>query len=135
MPAKANPGALAGATGALVSAERRAGRSEHSLRPAQGNSHRESDERYFGIVARLNERWRVIRCPDGIQWILQRRERVSGPDGARWEGRSYCTTRDGLRLSIRAQIRLCDGEALQAVACLPARISRTLPDVGGRSDG
>lgn len=119
MRAKANPGALAGATGAPTSAERAAGTLEHKLRPARGNSPRESDERYFGIVARLNHCWRVIRCRDGLQWILQRRERDLGPDGARWEGRSYCTTRDGLRRSIRAQIAACDGDALAVLADLP----------------
>jgi hypothetical protein len=63
-------------------------------------SHRESDDGYFAVVARLNERWRVIVCKDGIQWVLQfakkRRDRTA------WEGRSYCRTREALiRVSSR----------------------------------
>jgi hypothetical protein len=36
-------------------------------------SMRESADDYARIVAILNDRWRVIECPDRIQWILQHR--------------------------------------------------------------
>ena len=50
----------------------------------------ETADDYFRVIARLNPRWRVIECRDGIQWILQRR---GSPEKARrddWRGRSYC---------------------------------------------
>ena len=57
-----------------------------SLRPNEGA------DNYPAIVARLNEAWRVIVCPDGIQWILQSR-RGAAPG---WKNRSYCQSREGL---------------------------------------
>lgn len=53
------------------------------------------------IVAHLNERWRVIECAAGIQWILQHRagERHGT---ARWDDRSYCRTREALIRCCRA---------------------------------
>jgi hypothetical protein len=59
----------------------------HVFRPL--TSHRETDDAY-PAVAKLSDRVRVIECPDGIQWILQRRR------GARWNGVSFCRTRSAL---------------------------------------
>lgn len=50
-------------------------------------SHRESDPNYGAVIAQLNDRWRVIVCRDGIQWILQKSKKSGA--GARWQGRSY----------------------------------------------
>lgn len=50
--------------------------------------HRESADDYHRVVAVLNDRWRVIECRDGIQWVLQRRgspETIRGDD---WRSRS-----------------------------------------------
>jgi hypothetical protein len=55
---------------------------------------REESDGYPGIVAVLTNRWRVIVCRDGLQWILQRRKAVAGDPI--WQGRSYCTTRVAL---------------------------------------
>ena len=59
-----------------------------SLCPTNG-SHRETDDFYFRVIARLNDRFRLIRCKDGIQWIIQKRDgfRNGKP---RWQGHSYC---------------------------------------------
>jgi hypothetical protein len=35
----------------------------------------EETDDYPPVIARLNERWRVIACRGSIQWILQRRSR------------------------------------------------------------
>lgn len=68
-------------------------------------SRRESDDDYGRIVCRLNDRWRVIECRDGIQWILQYRASAAGTyAGARWSSRSYCRTREAL-------IRVCGAHA------------------------
>jgi hypothetical protein len=39
---------------------------------------------------RLNPRWRVISCRDGVQWILQARDRAETVARDDWRGRSYC---------------------------------------------
>jgi hypothetical protein len=88
----------------------------------------ESDDRY-PAVAILNQRYRVIRCRDGIQWILQRRNLPAGTGDNRperhstddWRGRSYCRTSEAL-------IRCCgvsgeiDPAAVAALQTLPERI-------------
>ena len=37
-------------------------------------SHRERDENYAYIVVQLAPRYRVILCPQGLQWIIQEKE-------------------------------------------------------------
>ncbi len=81
-------------------------------------SHRESDDNYEGVVIILNDRCRVIRCRDGIQWILQFAKRRR--DGAAWESRSYCRTREGL-------IGVCTRHAGQ-IEPYAAAILRQLPE-------
>jgi hypothetical protein len=67
----------------------------------------ESADDYPNVVVVLNEGWRLIACRDGIQWILQYRNRRNkaqtvARDG--WRGRSYCRTKEAL-------IRVCDAHA------------------------
>lgn len=66
----------------------------------------ESDDSYPNLVAVLNSRWRVIQCRDGIQWILQYRNRAETVARDGWRGRSYCRTKEAL-------IRCCDEHAGQ----------------------
>jgi hypothetical protein len=61
----------------------------------------ESAGDYSKAVATLNDSWRVISCRDGIQWILQYRNRSQTVARDAWRGRSYCRTREAL-------IRVCD---------------------------
>lgn len=58
----------------------------------------------YPIVAKLNDRWRVIACRHGIQWILQYRNRAETVARDGWRGRSYCRTKEAL-------IRVCDCHA------------------------
>ncbi len=54
----------------------------------------ESDDPY-PAVARLNARWRVVVCRDGIQWILQRRHGLGDPESSVrtvWNGRGRSKT-------------------------------------------
>jgi hypothetical protein len=105
------------ATNSYISAARQA------TRPA------ESGDRY-PVVAILNERFRVIRCRDGIQWVLQHRNVAAGTGGNRpetistgdWRGRSYPRTREAL-------IRCCcehagdiNPVAVVALLALPERV-------------
>jgi hypothetical protein len=78
---------------------------------------READDHYYRVVARLNPRWRVIECSDGVQWILQR---LGSPERARrndWRGRSYCRTKEAL---IRCTREYVDGADAAAMAVLAA---------------
>ena len=52
-------------------------------------SHRERDDVYIGTIVQFNSRWRLIRCKNQIQWIIQRKE--SSHLGY-WRGRKYLTT-------------------------------------------
>ena len=51
----------------------------------------ERSDRYVGVIARLNDRWRVIICKHQIQWKLQKRKAEGGPAGA-WRGVRYYRT-------------------------------------------
>ena len=73
---------------------------------------REKDDAY-PIVARLNERWRVIRCADDIQWILQKHS------GGRWRGNSFHRDRDVLLQRIAERCGEVDAAALDLVRALP----------------
>jgi hypothetical protein len=75
----------------------------------------------YPAVARLNDRWRVIVCAAGIQWILQRRA-GKRYGRARWEGRSYCRTSDALNRLCRRHADPIDAFAAAILASLPERI-------------
>jgi hypothetical protein len=66
----------------------------------------ESYDEYPRVVAKLNDRWRVIECRDQIQWILQCRISSERAARARWEGLSYCQTSEAL-------IRCCNEERIE----------------------
>jgi hypothetical protein len=81
----------------------------------------EGADDYPAIVARLNDRWRVIAGTCGIQWILQRR---GSPEKARrddWRGRSYFRTREALIRCSHALSGQIDPAASAILANLPER--------------
>jgi hypothetical protein len=84
----------------------------------------EADD-HRAVVARLNDNWRVIVCAAGIQWILQRR---SGKrhGRARWEGRSFCRTREALIRVSREHAGAVDPAAAAILAALPDRVEAHL---------
>jgi hypothetical protein len=82
----------------------------------------ESDDQYLGVVAVLNQQHRVIRCRDGIQWILQRRHGPERLAGTRWDGRSYCRTREALIRCCHEHAGSIDATASTALMSLPERI-------------
>ena len=63
-----------------------------------GACRNESWDAYSGLLFPVCDRWRAIVCRDGIQFILQYRASPTAPN--RWIGKSYPTTREGLRESI-----------------------------------
>jgi hypothetical protein len=78
----------------------------------------EEDDNYHALVATLNDNWRVIVCAASIQWVLQRRagERHGR---ARWEGRSFCRTREALNRLSRRHAGVVDPTAAAILAGLP----------------
>jgi len=88
-----------------------------SHRSAKCSKSEEADD-YHAVITHLNDRWRVVVCAAGVQWILQRRagERHGT---ARWEGRSYCRTSHALNRLSRRQAGAIDPTAAAALAALP----------------
>ena len=56
-------------------------------------SHRERDDNYADTVVQLTPRYRVILCPQGLQWIIQKKECSREAD---WRAEQYLTSRDSL---------------------------------------
>lgn len=79
-------------------------------------SQSEAEDNYSLVVARLNDRWRVIESKCGLQWILQRRDAGLG---AQWRGSAYCRTRDGLLANIRERCGDLTEAGLRTVEQLP----------------
>ena len=82
---------------------------------------RETADDYPHIIARISDKWRVIVCAGGIQWILQKRDAGNAPSNG-WRGVGYCLTREAL-------LRLCGGlespvdpSELLILAALPQHI-------------
>jgi hypothetical protein len=86
--------------------------------PSAKCSKSEEADDYFAVVAGLNKTWRVIVCSAGIQWVLQSR-RGQRRGGARWEGRSYCRTKEAIIRLSRRFARPIDPVAAAIVAALP----------------
>ncbi|WP_333824267.1 hypothetical protein [Pinisolibacter sp.] len=84
------------------------------------SSANETDDAYGAVVAKLNTRWRVSRCRDDIQWILQRRKGWTGA-APRWTGDSYFRTREALMGVTHAKAGDCDPIAWSALLALPER--------------
>jgi hypothetical protein len=84
----------------------------------------EPDDAYPRRVAVLNDRWRVVECRHGIQWILQARHRSEMPPASRWRGRAYCRTKEALIRCGRLHAGRIDPGALAVLEALPDRIDR-----------
>ncbi|HUF45961.1 MAG TPA: hypothetical protein VMN43_11500 [Aestuariivirgaceae bacterium] len=82
-------------------------------------SQSEADDNYSLVVARLNDRWRVIESKCGLQWILQRRD---AGIGAQWRGSAFCRSRDGLLANIRERCGDLTEAGLRTVEQLPERM-------------
>jgi hypothetical protein len=76
----------------------------------------EADDDYPRIVARLNDRWRVIESKCELQWILQRRDAAPV---ANWRGSAFCRTRNGLMGNIQERTGEVADSAMRIVEQLP----------------
>jgi hypothetical protein len=84
-------------------------------------SDHETADDYDGIVAVLDDRWRVIdsRQPYPYrQWILQQR---SGNGPHPWKGRSFCQNRGTLERDVRRKVGDIPEAAQRALRGLPDR--------------
>jgi hypothetical protein len=77
----------------------------------------ESNDAYPNF--RLNGRWRVIECRDGLQWILQVRNRTETVARDAWRGRSYCRTRKALIRCCGHYAGVIDPAGVRALGALP----------------
>jgi hypothetical protein len=93
----------------------------------------ESAEDYGRIVVRLNPRWRVTVCRQGIQWILQYRSRAETVPNGDWRGRSYCRTSEALRRCSREYAGSIDPAAAATMAALREQIELLTPPDGGEN--
>lgn len=84
----------------------------------------ETADNYQSVAACLNSTWRIIRCRDDIQWILQRRK--NGGAERPWRAVAYCCT-------LKALFRLCAsccGLSEPELGTLEARLLDFLADKG-----
>jgi hypothetical protein len=84
---------------------------------------RERSDQYNGVVCVINDRWRVIVCKDGIQWILQK-SKSGGGHGRAWRGVSYLTTKRALIEACAQHYGHCETAAPAVLEALPDRISQ-----------
>jgi hypothetical protein len=75
----------------------------------------------YPVIANLNDRWRVVACSAGIQWILQRRR------GDHWVGCWFCRTREALVRGARKHAGEIGGVALVTLLRLPERFPELRP--------
>lgn len=96
----------------------------HIAKLARPNStRRESDDGYQPVIAVLADRWRVIECRDGIQWILQ--YRIKSPETHTrddWRGRRYLRTRRALIARSYEAVPEISPSALAILHALPEHI-------------
>ena len=85
----------------------------------QTPSHRERDENYANIVAQLAPRYRVILCPLGLQWVIQKKERSHS---GHWRAEQYLTSRDSLIEACGKRSLLSDANAEAVLHALPDHV-------------
>ena len=84
-------------------------------------SHRERDNNYADIVVQLAPRYRVILCPQGLQWIIQKKECSRRAD---WRAEQYLTSRDGLIEACGKRGFLSDPNVEAVLYALPDHVSQ-----------
>ncbi|PAP97800.1 hypothetical protein LRP31_23600 [Mesorhizobium mediterraneum] len=86
--------------------------------PVSVPDNRERSDTYTNIVFRINDRWRVIICPEGIQWILQKRK--GNLDGRpAWNGVKFCRSKVGLSRALKEEVGDVSPEVDAQLAQLP----------------
>lgn len=94
---------------------------------AVSSPHKRISERaecYPRVIARLNDRWRVIVCKQGIQWILQK-AKTEGGHGLAWRAVGYFLTRKALIGACARIDRAVDPAELNVLHQLPIALGRS----------
>lgn len=84
-------------------------------------SHRERDENYADIVVQLTSRYRIILCPQGLQWIIQEQE---ASHEAPWRAQEYHTSRESLLKACGKRGFLTYPSVGAVLHALPAHVSQ-----------
>ena len=84
-------------------------------------SHRERDENYAYVVAQLAPRYRVILCPQRLQWIVQQQE---CSHEAPWRAQEYHTSRESLLKACGKRGFLSYPSVEAVLHALPAHVSQ-----------
>lgn len=82
-------------------------------------SNRQRDEDYSGVIAVLNDKWRVVRCRDGLNWIIQK----ASP--SEWKSVKFHHNREHLIRRVRSLCGPVSDAAMAKLAALPDWISQT----------
>ena len=85
----------------------------------QTPSHRERDDHYADVVAQLTPRYRVILCPQGLQWVIQKKECSRS---GHWRAEQYLTSRDSLIEACGKRGLLSDANAEAVLHALPDHV-------------
>ena len=84
-------------------------------------SHRERDENYADIVVKLAPRYRIILCPQRLQWIVQQQE---CSHEAPWRAQEYHTSRESLMKACGKLGFLSDPNVEAVLHGLPDHVSQ-----------
>ena len=84
-------------------------------------SHRERDNNYADIVVQLAPLYRVILCPQGLQWIIQKKECSRS---GHWRAEQYLTSRYSLIEACGKLGLLSDANAEAVLHALPDHVSQ-----------
>ncbi|MER9095906.1 hypothetical protein NKI34_33820 [Mesorhizobium sp. M0700] len=86
--------------------------------PVSTPDNSEKSDTYYDVVFRINERWRVIVCHEGVQWILQKRKGnlVGGPA---WRAVKFCRSKVGLSRALKEEVGDVSPEVDAQLAQLP----------------
>lgn len=81
----------------------------------------ESSDLYAKVIVQSSDRWRVILCSQGLQWIIQKKESShAGP----WRAEKYLTSRSAL-IKACGTLGLLSDPATEAVLyALPDYVSQ-----------
>ena len=98
-------------------------RNAHSMgvNNTKTKSHRERDDDYAFIVVHLAPRYRVILCPQSLQWIVQQQE---CSHAAPWRALEYHTSRDSLLSACGKRGFISDPNVEAVLHALPDHVSQ-----------
>ena len=131
-PARSEPGDPLAKETALPTTSRKRVRERSVGRAAHGECRRRTKRPAHPskqLVARLNERWRVVDDP--LLWRLQRKRGNPRSKNAGWRDRSFCTTLEALLRCVREYCGDIEPAALEKLNALPTRHEVQNLDVRG----